>query len=821
MAMSLSLAVTAGAATLGDYSDSEQVTAKYATAVDFASQLGILEGFTDGKYHPQGTLTRAQLATMVYRMTTADVNDVYTANFAGGAAEAFSDTAATAWYAGYVGYAADAELLKGLGDGTYAPDAALTGYAALAAFLRGVGYDEPGYNFVGADWTVEVAKVAKQAGALAGITNVDLNKPITREVAAQMIYNIMFSDMVAYTPAFGYQEGILGAGDTLAADEFYIVSDKDGDAANIAPWGRPATIWVAKEGTEAATAAVTIAAEPVATYKTAVNQCDLSKELGKTGTWKAEQWLNGDNKGETNIDATAIKSDVAGTAQGTLTEVYKVGSEYEIVEIQTWMAEVTNVVKAVYDRNGHVTQKAETTLKAWNNENVAESEALKLTFKAETEAFAKESYVLLNNSEFSGGAVTVAVEDAGILTQGRTVTYTPDLEKGVDYGVLNLTAATPVATGELTAYNNTTKTSTIGGTTYDWALKFGMGFVGETGKTYDVYVDFYGNVIGIKEPATVYSYGVITKMAWADSYLPLDDAQAYANIMDFTASAENNVVMDNYKGMDFTGINTDAVATAAPQVSTDADNNKIYYDYAFQFKTLSDGSKAVTASGTRVAGVDIEKAVSNLFAAKAATNDNTVYLVKTGNVDDGYTYTSYTGYKTVPSMENVTVTYFAADNYVTYIFVDATKATFTGTTVLANIANDGIDGQEGTLNIYYMYIDGKHVAQTCAKTLAQVGYNAGPGLYEVSFDADGVIVAVKDAATVTDLLQSVNDVIDYTGTVIENESVAINCTGAPVYVRAADYSVTVGTDADIVAGSNVIAVMNDAGDMAVALYVIK
>ena len=91
MAMALSLAVTAGAATLSDYSDSDKVTAKYATAVDFATQTGILEGMGNGTYAPQGTLTRAQLATMVYRMTTGDVTDVYTANFAGGAAEAFSD----------------------------------------------------------------------------------------------------------------------------------------------------------------------------------------------------------------------------------------------------------------------------------------------------------------------------------------------------------------------------------------------------------------------------------------------------------------------------------------------------------------------------------------------------------------------------------------------------------------------------------------------------------------------------------------------------------------------------------------------------------
>ena len=820
MAMSLSLAVTAGAANLSDYSDSDKVTDKYATAVDFASQLGILEGFDDGKYHPQGTLTRAQLATMVYRMTTADVADVYTANFAGGAAEAFSDTAATAWYAGYVGYAADAELLKGLGDGTYAPNDALTGYAALAAFLRGVGYDEPGHNFVGADWTVEVAKVAKEAGALSGISNVDLNKPITREVAAQMIYNIMFAKMVEYTPAFGYQEWMTGDID-LAFEEFNIVSDKDGDAANVAPWGRPATIWVADDGSDV-TAAVTIEATPVATYKTGVNECDLSKELGKTGEWTAVKWENG-GKGSATIQATDVKNDVAGTAQGVLTEVYKVGSAYEIVEIQTWLAEVDAVVKATFDKNGHVTRDAKTTLKAYDNQNVAPE--VTVNFYAETEAFAEDSYVLMNNSWFTKAAGTVTVGDS---------VYEPELEAGVDTGVLNLTAATPVATGELTAYNNTTKTSTIGGTTYDWAQKFGMGFVGETGKTYDVYVDFYGNVIGIKVPATVYTYGIVTEMAWENSLQTLNTAKAYANLLDFTATPDKGVVMAGVaneqaaKGYD-KFISADkayaegAALLAERTVSTIVENNGDYYNAIYKFETLSDGSKVIAAEFDQTVTKNIEKNVPTNVAAGINTNDNTVYLVKTGNADDGYTYTTYTGYKTIPSMNNVVVDYVIDGNYVAYMYVDATgeNVVFPGSSVVAVIADNTIDGMIGDLNVYYMYINGEKVAQTCDKTLAEVGFTSG-GIYKVSFDADGVITAVVPALNVEGLLATIDTAADCEGTVIEEvgSAEAYNCEGAPVYLVASDLSITVG-DYDDVDGKVVYVVLNDDGDKAVAMYVVN
>ena len=119
LVMAMSLMVTAGATSLGDYKDSASVSPEYATAVDVATQLGVLRGMGDDVYAPQGTLTRAQLATMTYRIATGDVDDVYTANFAGGAAASFTDTPADSWYAGYVGYAADAGYLKGMGDGTY------------------------------------------------------------------------------------------------------------------------------------------------------------------------------------------------------------------------------------------------------------------------------------------------------------------------------------------------------------------------------------------------------------------------------------------------------------------------------------------------------------------------------------------------------------------------------------------------------------------------------------------------------------------------------------------------------------------------------
>ena len=672
LVMAMSLMVTAGATSLGDYSDSNKVTDKYSTAVDVATQLGILVGYDDGKYHPQDTLTRAQLATMTYRIATGDVDDVYTANFAGGAAESFTDTPATAWYAGYVGYAADAGYLKGMGDGTYAPNADLTGYQALAAFLRTIGYNEPG-QFTGSDWTVQVAQIAKQVGALDGITGVDLNKAISREVAAQMIYNIIFSDTVKYTPAFGYQTAPWY--ETLAESEFDLVTGKDGWNANIAPWGRPATIWVAKDGSDV-TAAVTIMATPVATYTTAVTQCNLSKDLGKTGTWDAVKWYNG-GKSTTSIVATNTKDRAADTAQGTLTEVYKVDGKYQIVEIETWLAQVANVVKATYDKNGHEKTPAETTFTVWDGT------AGTPTWKAETEAYAKDSYVLLNRSWFeaANGAVDVDVAVA----YNKVVKYQPKLEEGVDYGVLNITTTSPVATAKLADFNKSTAQSVIGGKTYDWAAKYGLNNTGTVGTTYNVYVDQYGNLIGLVVPEDVINYTILDSgIKVTNGFNPYYTAK----MLNLSTSKLDEVTVATYTRQDGTSL------LDWKDYSVKALNCIVSYE------ETEDGYALVNAADVWGTNGKVVKGTPRVYindAVKAVTDAETVYAVETAEGE----YSVYTGYANVPSIAGASwIEVKLGDNgYADLVYINAFDATFADGETYAYVMKPGAadvgDGEQG------------------------------------------------------------------------------------------------------------------------------
>ena len=157
LVMTLSLAVSANAA----FKDDKDVSADYAEAVAVLNGMDVFKGYEDGSFKPQGNITRAEVATIIYRIYTGDVakNDksgLYATY------NKFSDMTGAGWAAGYIGYCANAELVKGYPDGTFKPSGNVTGYEVLAMILRAVGYDKNG-EFSGADWALNVAKYRRAA----------------------------------------------------------------------------------------------------------------------------------------------------------------------------------------------------------------------------------------------------------------------------------------------------------------------------------------------------------------------------------------------------------------------------------------------------------------------------------------------------------------------------------------------------------------------------------------------------------------------------------------------------------------------------------
>ena len=227
LVMTLSLAVSANAA----FKDVKDIDETYAESAAVLNGLGVFKGYEekDGtfSFQPKNAITRAEVAAIVYRIYTQDVKDTYVKNYE--TYNKFGDMAGAGWAKGYIGYCANAALVKGYPNGTFVPSGKVTGYEVLAMILRAVGYDQKN-EFTGADWALHVAEIAERQGILDNVKGVDLNAPATREVVAELLFQAIQVPMVTYTAAFGYQNVSLNE---KADNKIFAKNKTLGDAFNL------------------------------------------------------------------------------------------------------------------------------------------------------------------------------------------------------------------------------------------------------------------------------------------------------------------------------------------------------------------------------------------------------------------------------------------------------------------------------------------------------------------------------------------------------------------------------------------------------------
>ena len=230
LVMTLSLAVSANAA----FKDVKDIDETYAESAAVLNGLGVFKGYEekDGtfSFQPKNAITRAEVAAIVYRIYTQDVKDTYVKNYE--TYNKFGDMAGAGWAKGYIGYCANAALVKGYPNGTFVPSGKVTGYEVLAMILRAVGYDQKN-EFTGADWALHVAEIAERQGILDNVKGVDLNAPATREVVAELLFQAIQVPMVTYTAAFGYQNVSLNE---KADNKIFAKNKTLGDAFNLASY---------------------------------------------------------------------------------------------------------------------------------------------------------------------------------------------------------------------------------------------------------------------------------------------------------------------------------------------------------------------------------------------------------------------------------------------------------------------------------------------------------------------------------------------------------------------------------------------------------
>ena len=188
--MMLSIMVVGAGAAFADQSD---IDTKHQQAVDMCSSLNIIVGFDNGKFMPNESVTREQMAKMICILDNGGKEpQLATGN-------TFSDVAADRWSNKYIEACASRGVVVGIGGGKFAPAGKVTATQAAKMLLVELGYDDDLQQYSGSDWATKVNVDATKKGYYEDLEDIDVNAPLTREHAAQMVWNALQANEVDYT----------------------------------------------------------------------------------------------------------------------------------------------------------------------------------------------------------------------------------------------------------------------------------------------------------------------------------------------------------------------------------------------------------------------------------------------------------------------------------------------------------------------------------------------------------------------------------------------------------------------------------------------
>ena len=530
MTMSL-VTVSAGAK---DFTDSSKIN--YAEAVDVLSEAKVIDGYADGAFNPSNTLTRGAAAKIICNLILGPT----AASALVADAAPYKDVAANHPFAGYIAYCQKTGIISGYADGTFKPANSLTGYAFMKMLLGALGYDAANEGYTGANWSINVAKQAISIGLNDGLKG-EFNgvKAVNREEACLYAFNTLNATMVEYT-----NQTIVIANGTVKTDK--VAKDMENNArtetikddnkmqfaekyfTNLEKeptaddFGRPANKWTYKNTDIGTYVDYSLM---VAEYTNGVSGKEVYNKVGKTAMDKYDvaAYVDGNDASKTILPNVAKdnKDDLTGTDTGVLTQVFVNDDEKEAVvtEINTYLGIADSDYSAKKD-------EADFTVYG-----LKKSGKVHVMDKADD----GKSYVSFKVSGEDFDVSKVEEDDAYLFTvaAGEVQTFVP---------------AETIKDTEITSFKKGSNV-TVGGTKYDFskaayydneALKV---YTGENNNdtinlkdtTYNVYLDTYGNLIGLEEVDAVDNYVFITGADENSSNLATKTTDANALFLDGTS----------------------------------------------------------------------------------------------------------------------------------------------------------------------------------------------------------------------------------------------------------------------------------------------
>ena len=137
-----------------------------ALGLNTTDHFAYIVGYGNGEVRPQNNITRAEVATIFFRLLTDDVRDENLTK-----TNRYSDVAATSWYNTAVSTLSSMGIITGYPDGTFRPNAAITRaeFAAIAARFDNDG-DKTAAKFsdIASHWAKDEISIAYNNGWITG-----------------------------------------------------------------------------------------------------------------------------------------------------------------------------------------------------------------------------------------------------------------------------------------------------------------------------------------------------------------------------------------------------------------------------------------------------------------------------------------------------------------------------------------------------------------------------------------------------------------------------------------------------------------------------
>lgn len=155
----------------------------FYTALAILSRLDIIVGDDKGNFNPDNTITRAEAAAVVVRLT--GMSDTYT----GSLNTQFVDVPSSHWASGVIATANSMGIVEGYGNGYFGPEDPVKYEEIVTMIIRAMGYD-PMVETRGSSWPGNYLSVASTIG-VRSTEGGSVGKEAPRKVVASLLYSAL------------------------------------------------------------------------------------------------------------------------------------------------------------------------------------------------------------------------------------------------------------------------------------------------------------------------------------------------------------------------------------------------------------------------------------------------------------------------------------------------------------------------------------------------------------------------------------------------------------------------------------------------------